>query len=770
MFNPDNKMLIAMAKGTSKNIKMKAGEMSFREFGKFCSKAQQGGKHESYFTRGVPEVEEEYQSKSGREYYNGRFRHDISISNADFIIIDADNSVSSPSEVHEQLDKLDYAHFIYTSHSHGNGSNNFRVVIPCSISSKKYMVATAKSIIKLIKGVHYVTEMGVWSQAWYLPTRDDIDDGVFEYYEYMEGTEFLEVQEEQKVESDASKTGNLVEDVQSMAKMIQIITTGAEGMHHAIKSYSYGAIQDGQNRTVVKETLRGLMMACPNQDSRWQDRFNDIDRLVDGITEGESDDLVIIENDEVVNLKQKKELNWPPGLMGEFSKSMYKAARYPNRVMACTTPLAIIAGVAGRSFNISNMGLNIYLTYLMNSGGGKNHIGQFSKRILNSGIMSGGSSEFLLGNEFSGAKALLDELYDKRCGLSIQNESGFKRAKKSGDQSGLQGQILQLFSSSGRYDISDVMMYSDSKNNTRSVQAPCMSIVEESTPNMYLDALKDGSQTGQLNRMYIFRCGLESTKMNRQAEYKISQKVESKIIHLMAKCKDYQRKDDPESIEFNVTDDMYDFADDCKYTSEQDNMSEENPSKFSMLQRSHEKAWKVACLITIFNNFIEWDRHRNGSKGGKGGNGGKGSVNGSGMMDVDKDAWEWAKELHEYEMEGLEEFFKRSGDSDIDELISSHVLRPFIKLLQPKGSKMNTYGDKRQQLRKLDRDKNQIPWNILRRTFRNCRAIGDLGNAAYGKSGLDVILGYMENNGYIKIDKGSHITIKQSFFNNFGVE
>jgi len=288
MFSPNNKMLIAMAKGTSKNIKMKAGEMSFEEFGAFCSKPQKGGKHESYFTRGVPEIEEEYQSKSGRDYFNGRFRHDSAIKSAQFLIIDADNSKATPKEVFHVLRNCEYAHFIYTSHSHSAEHNNFRVVMPCSISDKKYMVATAKSVIDLLAvskvDVDYVTEMGVWSQAWYLPTRDDPDDGVFEYYEYMDGTEYMEVEKESKAgKSTSNSSGNLVlDDVQTMDTMIQTIITGAEGLHHAMKSYSYGQIQDGVAPAVVIATLQGLMQAIPNKDSRWQDRYGDIERLVNG--------------------------------------------------------------------------------------------------------------------------------------------------------------------------------------------------------------------------------------------------------------------------------------------------------------------------------------------------------------------------------------------------------------------------------------------------------------------------------------------------------
>jgi len=183
-FDPDKKILIAMASGNQMNIRMKAGEMSFREFGQFCSRPQKGSKHEAYFTRGVPELESEYESGSGKVYYDGRFRHDSSIKKADFLIIDADNSECSPVFAHEQLKKMIVTHFIYTTHSHAKDANNFRCVIPCNVGSKDGMSTTAKAIIEDMEGIKYVKEMGTWSQAWFLPTRDDPDDGLFEHYEY----------------------------------------------------------------------------------------------------------------------------------------------------------------------------------------------------------------------------------------------------------------------------------------------------------------------------------------------------------------------------------------------------------------------------------------------------------------------------------------------------------------------------------------------------------------------------------------------------------
>ena len=752
MFDPNNKMLIAMAEGTSKNIKMKPRNLSFKEFGEFCSKCQKGGKHESYFTRGLPDIEEEYQSKSGREYYNGRFRHDSSIPKGDFLIIDADNSVASPEEVHKILKDKEYAHFIYTSHSHSADSNNFRVVLPCSISSKKYMVATAKAIIEEIEDVDYVREMGVWSQAWYLPTRDDIEDGVFEYFEYMDGTEFIQVEVEQKVESKGS--GNMsdaVEDVQTMAQMIQVITTGGEGMHHAMKSYSYGAVQDGQNKTVVKETLRGLMMAVPNRDSRWQTRFDDIDRLVDGVEEPDSAevDLVAPELSPISKAVKEVVIEWPPGEFGELCKAVYKYSDYPNRIISIVTALGLVAGVMGRRFNVNGTGLNLYLSLLMNTGKGKKVIGQFINRVLNDASIFSGSATFVGSRRYTGPKALMDLIYVKRCLVSVFTEAGMMFSSTAGDKSGLTRSILDLYGLSGQHDWTEEETYSDGKNSIPAVQGACFSMVNESTPDVFLQALREGTKTGEITRMNIFRTALEDYKINRNKEYLVKDELLLRIKKISSHCGSTQAQNDAKASDFIVTDAMWDFADEL--TKESEEYADSDEIRSNMLSRAGLKTWKVACLISAFNS-VDIKSLKDGARQD---------------LAVDEDAWGWSKSLHEYEMDGLEDFFRVEGADNLDKIVESEMLYRIVKLIQPKGCTDKEYSQK-WRLTAQEKKKNKIPWSKIRKACENCRVITDLNNAKQGKVGLKEVLFYMNRSGYIKYKEfDGYFIVKQVFFDTF---
>ena len=755
MFDIDNKMQIAMAIGNIRNVRLQIGEMSFKEFSEFCSKCQGGGKHESYFIRGVPEFEEEYESRSGQMHGPGYYRHDEPLLSAAFLVIDADDSIATPEQAHDALKHLDYIHFIYTSHSHSKKKNNFRAVIPCEISEKKYMQATARNIISELADagcpIEFTNEMGTWSQAWFLPTRDNPKDGLFEHYECFEGTPYKQIKIDMKAEKEAGNLTGMDEGNASISDLKRIIMTCAPGMHDALRNLSYQLSKQGMPKATSIMMMQTMMEATPDnaRDNRWQEYYNDLPRMCiepENAEDDEPEELEIVSAGEKVVPAEKVALDWPPGLMGEFARNMHASAPYPNKVMACTAVLGVTAGIAGRRFNINEMGLNLYITYLMRSGQGKNQISQFAKRAMNESIlMTGGEHAFMFPNDFTGAKALLDTIFDKRCGLSVQNESGFKRAKKSGDMSGLQGQILNLYTNSGHRATSDSMSYSDSKNNTRVIQAPCLSIIEESTPDLYLDALRTGEQTGQFNRMYLFKCSPDSHKANRNAKFQLSADVSKKLSHLAARCGATQKQDDPDASHFNVLEEMWDFADLCK--EEAEDIADENPQKYSMLQRAHEKAWKTACLITLFNRHFK-----------------KGQRDG---LIVDKEAWAWAVMLHKFEMSGLESFFRRAGEDGIEDIIEKNIIKPICKLLQPKGTTEKPYNSKELSMSRRDIQGNKIPMVIFRRVLKNCRAINDLGRADFGKSGLNVILKYMEDNGYIKVVEKKYILIKKQLFDNF---
>lgn len=807
-FNVDKKMPIAMAKGNMMNIRLSCADMSFRDFGKFCNKPQKGGKHEAYFIRGVPITEEKYISGTGHEYYNGKFRHDDSLWKADFLIIDADNCKSSPEEVGAVLKNMKAVFFLYTTHSHTNNKNNFRIVIPCLIDSKAKMVPTAQRIIRDLQKeglkIEYTREMGVWSQCWYLPTRDNPNDGLFRYYENMTGETYVQSKEIQpnqngrnNVEKDGSnrenKTGesyvqsanekerlgknsdngdnrsvnddspnsnsrtlgdndpdsrdsNMVRGKQSVDELIKIMRIYGEGCHNAMLKYSHMMAMDGVAKKTVIATMQAIMESGKNTDKRTLKRYEEIERIVRD-KEGINAEIIPLRFGEPQEIsaaskaKMDEEIKWPPGMMAELCQSAYEYSLYPDRTIALVASLGLMAGVAGRRFNIGGSGLNLYLTLLMDTGGGKSIIGKFIRKVLNDSNIFISGDIFIGSGNYTGPKALMDDLRKKRCMVSVFTEAGFMFRSRAGDKDGLTRALLDLYGCSGHGCFSSGANYSSDKNHIPALASPCFSLVNESTPDVFLKALKDGARTGEINRMNIFRLEDPCCLINRNQRFYVAPEILEKVKSLMTRASKTQTENDPDITNFEITPEMNDFADKVKQSAL--GYREDNYIKFSMMQRSAEKTFKLAALITVLN--IDPSKHKH-----------------SRTLSIGAQEWEWAVGMYEHEMMGLETFFVTSDNEEMFSVISNVMYKIVYKLLNCK------YKDRRLQPTPVERKANRFPLIMLRRALKNCKRVTDLRNPHRNKDGIDIVMEYLENEGYIRVikskpDMKKHVLVNQSF-------
>ncbi len=298
------KVSVAVNGKSQRSIAMSLYDMDFNKFAESCCVAKKGGKYESYFIRGgdmaVTEADSGHKNPECRiDHFH---RNDASLLSADLLILDADGSIDDEGNapdgalIHKTIKKMGIAHFIYSTHSHHiNGKGNrYRVVMPCKMKHKAYLRPTVDKIINEIRSFDCplgdVKEAKAWSQAWFFPTRDNPDDGLFEYYDYMDGDAYEPVHvetrltDEMEERRDTRKYNKNEEktDQRSHETIVKNIITGTEGLHHAINDFLYGQLKDGVAKGTAIATCKGLMMANPCQDERWQDRFNEIERSADG--------------------------------------------------------------------------------------------------------------------------------------------------------------------------------------------------------------------------------------------------------------------------------------------------------------------------------------------------------------------------------------------------------------------------------------------------------------------------------------------------------
>jgi hypothetical protein len=381
-------MKITLFQGSEKNTTSGfIQEVTFDDLAEAFSECEKGGKHEDYFVRGALSPIE---------------RKDGNLSDVDLLIIDGDcsiddpNSAPPPDELHDILTRWDINHIIYTTHSHKPPEKNkWRCLIECPLEDKIQLKATAHKIVEELNdegyNIAYVKEMGVWSQPWFLPRRANPKDGLFEHYSYTNGRAYEAAHQDDKGSNKESRQDRASDDVQSVEERIRQIQSG-ERYHDNLIALSWGDIKDGVARGKSIASLRGIMNGVPEhlRDERWESRYNDIERYVDDAIakiDVNGDDDIDVESEIIIpdlpdDLFVDSKLPMPPGLLGELVKSAYSMERYQYEEVALVSALGLVSGICGRKFNISDTGLNIYLTLIMGTGMGKDAISEFIEYAL----------------------------------------------------------------------------------------------------------------------------------------------------------------------------------------------------------------------------------------------------------------------------------------------------------------------------------------------------------------------------------------------------
>jgi len=455
-------------KGTPTAELKKVQVESFHQFcEKYLKTCKQGDKVEDYVTIGnaynTTPGSDRFSNKSylSKDHYHRNNRSQVS---AWLLPFDGDNSVDDPnscvppSVAHKSLIKLGYNHVVYTTHSHIPGTKNrFRILIPCAMSSMGQLNASVDYLYRQLKAngcdeLAMSTESKTWSVPWFLPTRDDPDDSMFEYYDYHEGRDFIAVEglPEGKTTSNRGIAGqNTIDD------MIEIIRAGISdtGLHEATRNYAHGMINDGVAPATVKATLRGLMAGYDLNDTRQAENFNKIDALVDSAVVKATVESTEPDLWKIVSSKDGRVYTRYPdqgGVMEHLIKACMDWMLYPNRQIAVTAAHALISTLGGRVYDLPT-GSGIVLTTLITGRStiGKSNVKKFCTWALNNFMLGAAASQFIGSHFYTSSKNLVKELQESGSLLSVRTESGQGDKSMAGDMTRVLLYELELATESG---------------------------------------------------------------------------------------------------------------------------------------------------------------------------------------------------------------------------------------------------------------------------------------------------------------------------------
>ena len=698
----------------------KQGELrnyeTFEDLAKPFKKCTQGKKHSSYFVRGALEPME---------------RKNKNMISSRLLVIDADmgmggKAAPAPYIVHRKLKLRGINHFLYTSHSHSETANKFRVVVPCQVFIQAELEELMRGLLKGLE-IGWVKEMGVMTQPWFTPTRDDVGDGQFKFYEYHEGQSYeQEIKAKSKAQEEEvcgqTESGSQAEEPQGLDQLHENIRTGSE-LHESLRTLTFQWVRDGMSSANAKAMAKSVMNGSAAAGTeRWQTRYDDIDRMVDGVENSDEE----FELDKIETRHHNGKMPRPPGMLGELYDAAYDFLLYQYPEVAMASAVGVVAGIAGRRFNMAQpipAGLNVFLTVIASTGCGKDRINDFANLCIRGGEGVKSYASFIGPSYFTSPKAIINQFDDARSRLCIVSEAGMMLKVKSGNVEGTTAFILDALQCSHTGGYTKSHAYSSNDDSMPSLRAMAMTIVSESTPDQLYDAYQQSGAltSGYLPRQTLLKIGSRQTVMNRHVKNSLPEALGVRMNELLETCSAVQAEADPKAFmlmfEDGLEDDFY------EYSTHYNEMSAEaegiDAVKQHMATRAAQKACKLAGIATVFNKRRDADN----------------------ALIVEKREWEWAKSLCDYEYDHITSALSGLGtDQGLDNAVRA-VYQKLISICD------DSIKDKKCKIDAKHRMSKVVPYSSLRIACKNNTNVTSI-NDSHGRmvTGLDKVLKHMEDN------------------------
>lgn len=295
----------------------------------------------------------------------------------------------------------------------------------------------------------------------------------------------------------------------------------------------------------------------------------------------------------------------PTGLMGDIARFVYEAAPRPSQEIALAAAIGLMAGICGRSYNVSSTGLNQYILLLATTGRGKeamkSGITKLMKRVSST---LAGAGDFIGPSDIASGQALVKYIGQNPCFVSIMGEFGqtfqlMCAQNAAAAEVTKRKVILDLYGKSGKTDSLHQTIYSDKNNNTNVVQSPAFTILAETTPDSFFPYLtEDIVAMGLLPR---FTCieyrGTRVANNKHHANAKPTDDLIESITTLCANALTLQSRN--EVIEVKVGVQAQEYVDGFDIDCDKKINNSDNEVARQLWTRAHLKLLKLAALIAV---------------------------------------------------------------------------------------------------------------------------------------------------------------------------
>ncbi|HHK5321900.1 TPA: DUF3987 domain-containing protein [Pseudomonas aeruginosa] len=306
--------------------------------------------------------------------------------------------------------------------------------------------------------------------------------------------------------------------------------------------------------------------------------------------------------------RKEGQLAWPPGIAGSIANLIYTSSMRPVPEVAIVSALGLLAGVCGRSWVIPKSGLNVYIVLLARSGIGKEAMSEgISMFIHGAGKYRQDVEAHFSFNEYASGQALTKAVANAPCFTHIAGEFGRKlKAMSNGKDPAMQSLrsvMTKIYSKSGPNAIAGGIDYSNKDNNVASIVGASYSMIGDSTPGTFREALtSDMMEDGFLSRFTVVEYTGQRPPRNPHYFTELPDAWAQWFASLTAHAQLLASNGKPLPVQFDepATELFDQFDQEC----DAEVNSTDDESRRQMWNRAQLKSLRIAALLAVADNHV----------------------------------------------------------------------------------------------------------------------------------------------------------------------
>lgn len=294
----------------------------------------------------------------------------------------------------------------------------------------------------------------------------------------------------------------------------------------------------------------------------------------------------------------------PPGLVGELASYIYSSSVRPVREVSLLSAIALTAGIAGRSYNISDTGLNQYLLFVATTGTGKDDGPKGIERLISAVRPKVPMVDDFIGpGTFASGQALIRALDSKPVFVSIVGEFGITLQALNDPRAPastlmLKRALLDLYSKSGWRNVLRSTAYSDSDKNTKTVHAPNITLLGDTTPETFFDSMSTWDVSdGLVPRMHVIEYKGQRPSRNKNSGHPPHEALSMKLADLAEIALTTRNNSTCASVQVGT--DALEILDAFDVECDEHIRKRANGASVQLWNRAHLKALKLAGLVSV---------------------------------------------------------------------------------------------------------------------------------------------------------------------------